>query len=64
MEWMEVALPIIKNIALAIIVLIVGLIVIKAITNIIGKRIERSKTDDTLIFVYPLSHTSFQSITR
>ncbi|WP_245736136.1 mechanosensitive ion channel family protein [Virgibacillus subterraneus] len=48
MEWMEVALPIIKNIALAIIVLIVGLIVIKAITNIIGKRIERSKTDDTL----------------
>lgn len=45
---MEVALPIIKNIALAIIVLIVGLIVIKAITNIIGKRIERSKTDDTL----------------
>lgn len=48
MEWMDLALPIIKNIALAIIVLIIGLIVIKVITNIIGNAIERSKTDDTL----------------
>jgi small conductance mechanosensitive channel len=48
MEWMDIALPIIKNITLAIIVLIVGSIVIKSITNMIGSRIERSKTDDTL----------------
>ncbi|WP_163537551.1 mechanosensitive ion channel domain-containing protein [Gracilibacillus sp. YIM 98692] len=48
MDWLEIAMPIIKNIALAIIVLIVGLMVIKAITKFISTRIEKSKMDDSL----------------
>lgn len=48
MEWLNVALPIIKSIALAIIILLIGLLVVKIITNIIRKRIEKSKLDDTI----------------
>lgn len=41
-------LSMIKSIILAIIVLFVGLIVIRKITELIGKQIEKSKFDDTL----------------
>lgn len=41
-------LPIIKSVLLAVVVLIVGLIVVKGITNFIGKRIQRSEMDHTL----------------
>lgn len=48
MEWVELVLPIVKNIALALIVFVVGLMVIKGITSVISKSIERSKMDNTL----------------
>lgn len=41
-------LPIIKNLALAIIVLLVGLILIRKIVAIVGKQVENSKLDQTL----------------
>lgn len=41
-------IPVAKNIALAIIVLIIGLAVIRKITKLVGKQIEKSKMDDTL----------------
>lgn len=41
-------IPLIKNIALAIIVLIVGLAAIRKIVEIVGKQVVRSKLDDTL----------------
>ncbi|WP_077325266.1 mechanosensitive ion channel family protein [Virgibacillus siamensis] len=48
MEWLDVALPIIKSIVLAIVVLLVGLFVVKLITNVVRNRIEKSKLDSTL----------------
>lgn len=48
MDWIGIAMPYLKNIALAIVVLVVGLIVIKIITNAVGKQIDRSKLDNSL----------------
>ncbi|EKE31277.1 mechanosensitive ion channel MscS [Salimicrobium jeotgali] len=48
MDWLEIILPIAKSIALALIVLLVGLAVIRVITKFVAKGIDRSKMDDTL----------------
>ncbi|WP_422486367.1 mechanosensitive ion channel family protein [Gudongella sp. DL1XJH-153] len=44
----SMVIPFVKNVALSIIVLLVGLVVIRRITEFVGKQVERSKMDDTL----------------
>ena len=41
-------IPFVTNLALAIVVLLVGLAVIRKIADVVGKQVERSKMDDTL----------------
>ncbi|HSH35380.1 mechanosensitive ion channel family protein [Schnuerera sp.] len=48
MEWIEVVMPIIKSIFLAIIVLIVGSTIIKFLIKVLEKQIQRSKLDNSL----------------
>ena len=44
----SMVIPFVKNVALAIVVLLVGLAVIRRIGAFVGKQVERSKMDDTL----------------
>ncbi|WP_066187947.1 mechanosensitive ion channel family protein [Gracilibacillus timonensis] len=48
MDWMELSLPIIKNIALALVILIIGLFVIKLLTSMIKRKLEKSALDPSL----------------
>ncbi|MGP4072743.1 mechanosensitive ion channel family protein [Piscibacillus sp. B03] len=48
MDWIGIIMPYLRNIALAIVVLVVGLISIKVITNAVGKQIDKSKLDNSL----------------
>lgn len=48
MDWMNLLVDIAKPIVLAIITLIIGLAVIKAVVKVIGSQIEKSKLDDSL----------------
>jgi small conductance mechanosensitive channel len=44
----SMVIPFVKNVALAIVVLLVGLAVIRRIGGMVGKQVEKSKMDDTL----------------
>ncbi|MGM8214574.1 mechanosensitive ion channel family protein [Bacillaceae bacterium W0354] len=48
MDWMNLSIDIAKNIAFALVVLIFGLVIIKAITKFIERQIEKSKIDNSL----------------
>lgn len=48
MEWIEVAMPIIKSILLAIIVLVIGSMIIKFLMKVLERQIQYSKLDDSL----------------
>ncbi|MCU6708730.1 mechanosensitive ion channel [Paenibacillus sp. J5C_2022] len=45
MDWMDIVLPYVQKIALAIVVLVVGWVVIKWVTKWVGVKIENSKMD-------------------
>ncbi|GAB2535908.1 mechanosensitive ion channel family protein [Gracilibacillus alcaliphilus] len=48
MDWIELALPIAKSIALALIILIVGLFIIRILTSLLDKQLEKTKIDKSL----------------